>query len=1653
MIVIFAFIVSDFSYAITSDCSEGGSCHTLAVSSPFQPPAWIEQRKDDDGKYILVVDSKSELEFIDGFPENAGFVYLRFLIAQIMEEYHGVINASGLVDLIGEHLEHIDFTGCLWENIYEDGDSFCLPCMTMEGQGFVLTLVRFYLTENRERYEKNKNFASRPIGNGSVRMICEKNDLLRGSDVLMRYVEVLRGQTSLIEIMKSPQEFENVFFKPLYHILFYSLGVDFDGSEDFVRRGCEIIKEEGVLVLRNRMIERDDSLYNDFKKIKLKNETSEASIGFYGVLFFLLYNTLEYNYLLREPIENLYYEACKKELFPGSEDFTGAERGIHHKGEEVFEIGGRRFTIGNLRDWNVTASTEKKDDLEWMIEKARRERKEIREVFFWPAEHLYSEFIKTRTANEIALGKRGISHHIQGHSFVQHYPKRLLFEGKNAHFMDSIMYQSGETEPKNATKTYNARKIAEAVRVWAEVGPEVAGAVARFLDTATVVELDMDTMLLVSDPEANVVRPLQIGRSRKVFYLSRQYLDSLDINNPGHMRELAFYLKLGQSFLDKYDMMARDSNDQKDIERGLESFNEHFLQLLGNNKLVALEEFKKRLSEFMESDFIVKYTDIMEEILQNEQEIVRIHKEIHRKKFNFNKKRAALQEIFQTNYDLLTQYSGLGMDKMSYRIYNRMKNAVKALQKHDPSGKMPYDSQRTLIFTALKFGYWEDYLTELESLLTGKGSRFSPEEEVFARDMAIPVSAEGDHSFENELMKALHSQMDVMQPDEYDKYVRKTEELLRKARELVTSARGNKNAPKTIFAKLVCEHQVIELEGRTDRDDPCLEMEEALRAVSEVASQITDLDKETLFNMFRERELQSSTAVSPHLALPHIALAPGKPYEILLVRAKDGVKFPGADKPVNAMFVLMVPRGEGEDDTFHLKIMSSIARAMQSDFIDKWMEAANEEEMRELVFRKEKAPAKENAPPGSIKSVFEYLCEHRTGIDDAPSVGEIALKLERSPATIQRDLIALHHYLGLIEKTDVPEKAIDARYYVTGHVVNRMEELLPVLSVFTGSDLQPKVEKLAEVYKCDILPILNMKKMPTTAMLADRHSDEKPLVDQLKMLREEADHLKELLINVDNPGMVHVMMRTYGLSVAVALENLPQDMHKTIIMGVRGDLQQLNKTLIPLGFMAKISGDISGDRKSITQMMVVHIIERSVTIDTRRGPVTSHKLREYENPDDKKLFERHRFRPYANDRAYDLMNRHVDVDQRFSWYQEMSDKKGKSPAETSISLLAREAFRKDTMKVDIKEVVRMHEEFMLAYDVEWEARRRMLRLDDDYESHDDLRDMLSSLKALSTSSRPWYAFGFILHSKGRLREEMLRIMANADTKEEAIDWAKKVVKTGDEEALIQGAKKAFAIVEEQWMDQHKKELVMPKRSVGFEEAGDVDLTVLLDSEDVDEDYSDQYTQAEKSAQDFINALIYRIEMKAMNVRQENEDIIIGIDVSLIPIEQRGSVINGLLNRLSHLRDEKGFGNIIIRCEEGVALAGVIKEEIRKERKEGRDVPMSNIILLGSGNVFEEKDFDRFRESSKPEEHAFFAEVDKENIKSNSYIRLISMLTIAVKLAFGETVLAGDHPNVRFSKKTPDNSRYYTVELDAEPFDYAVLKKMYQLQRNLIDVRA
>jgi mannitol/fructose-specific phosphotransferase system IIA component (Ntr-type) len=142
------------------------------------------------------------------------------------------------------------------------------------------------------------------------------------------------------------------------------------------------------------------------------------------------------------------------------------------------------------------------------------------------------------------------------------------------------------------------------------------------------------------------------------------------------------------------------------------------------------------------------------------------------------------------------------------------------------------------------------------------------------------------------------------------------------------------------FDKLIRECEILDIQGRRAA-------EKIFREISTILAERLGTNEYVLFEKFLHREAEGGTVVQPGLAIPHIVVEGENKFDILLVRAVDGIDFPHAPDPVKVMFVLV---GSKDERNYHLRALMAIAQiAQEKGFEQRWLTARDTAAIRNLI--------------------------------------------------------------------------------------------------------------------------------------------------------------------------------------------------------------------------------------------------------------------------------------------------------------------------------------------------------------------------------------------------------------------------------------------------------------------------------------------------------------------------------------------------------------------------------------------------------------------------------------------------------------------------------------------------------------------------------
>jgi amino acid transporter/mannitol/fructose-specific phosphotransferase system IIA component (Ntr-type) len=119
------------------------------------------------------------------------------------------------------------------------------------------------------------------------------------------------------------------------------------------------------------------------------------------------------------------------------------------------------------------------------------------------------------------------------------------------------------------------------------------------------------------------------------------------------------------------------------------------------------------------------------------------------------------------------------------------------------------------------------------------------------------------------------------------------------------------------------------------------------RRISDELAAKVGISPYEMYELLLEREEDSSTAITPSVAIPHIIVEQEKCFRFFIVKCTGGVEFSEENDNVNAVFVLI---GSRDQRNRHLKTLAAIAQIIQDRrFEEIWGMAHTEKQLRDVL--------------------------------------------------------------------------------------------------------------------------------------------------------------------------------------------------------------------------------------------------------------------------------------------------------------------------------------------------------------------------------------------------------------------------------------------------------------------------------------------------------------------------------------------------------------------------------------------------------------------------------------------------------------------------------------------------------------------------------
>ncbi len=145
---------------------------------------------------------------------------------------------------------------------------------------------------------------------------------------------------------------------------------------------------------------------------------------------------------------------------------------------------------------------------------------------------------------------------------------------------------------------------------------------------------------------------------------------------------------------------------------------------------------------------------------------------------------------------------------------------------------------------------------------------------------------------------------------------------------------------KDKFDQLIEKSIVIDIEDK-------ISMDQLFTIIAENLEARTTISEADILRKLHDREQQASTALTPFVAIPHLIIEKEDSFEIILIRAQQGIEFSAEQTEVKAIFVLA---GSMSERNLHLKSLSAIAQIVQNkEFEKKWMNAHFKKNLKDII--------------------------------------------------------------------------------------------------------------------------------------------------------------------------------------------------------------------------------------------------------------------------------------------------------------------------------------------------------------------------------------------------------------------------------------------------------------------------------------------------------------------------------------------------------------------------------------------------------------------------------------------------------------------------------------------------------------------------------
>lgn len=163
------------------------------------------------------------------------------------------------------------------------------------------------------------------------------------------------------------------------------------------------------------------------------------------------------------------------------------------------------------------------------------------------------------------------------------------------------------------------------------------------------------------------------------------------------------------------------------------------------------------------------------------------------------------------------------------------------------------------------------------------------------------------------------------------------------------------------------ESEIWDMTRRTDRTEkdrlvkiietcPIIDLtdrfmsESLFKLVSGTIGKAENISPEIIEQKLLEREKAAVTALKPDFAIPHIIIEGSGSFELIIIRAKNGIWFSEDCPRVTSVFIIA---GTQDEWHFYLRTLAAIAQMVRmEDFFEKWLSAEDTPALRQLLLER-----------------------------------------------------------------------------------------------------------------------------------------------------------------------------------------------------------------------------------------------------------------------------------------------------------------------------------------------------------------------------------------------------------------------------------------------------------------------------------------------------------------------------------------------------------------------------------------------------------------------------------------------------------------------------------------------------------------------------